>query len=533
MKSYKFALVFYFTLVSLTVFAQRKKAEMHDVDYLDQPHRIEFDYKYENGEYYIVPADGMGLVVLRETSKRENGQIWEFNYMDTLLEKKWTKKYALPTNFAYTGYDYSNGFVNLLYTESNKRDVREFTLLRLELTSGDTTQFKLETVFPIVLSEFEVLDEVAILGGYANYRPVIALYDFKERKMKVLPGFYNNRSELLDVELDDEKLRFNALLTETTPGKRQTVSIKTFSEEGEVLQNRILEPDEDKSLLYGQSTRLNYGTQYITGTYAARKSNYSRGVYMAKIDKGKQEYLKYYSFSELSNFFSYLPSKRQERVEERVKRKQIEGKKVKLSYRLLVHDIVKLEDNYIMIGEAYYPKQSSVSYGGLPGGRYGSNGRFYDNGRYSNNRGFNSGGYYNNSYNSMIDGYKYTHAVVIAFDEDGDVIWDNSFEISDVLSPELKQFVHVAGKKDEVLLLYTFEGEIMSKLVIGDDISEGKTISAIKLKNEDDELIRDREDEGGLAKWNQNSFYAYGIQRIKQADGKRREVFYVNKIVYK
>ncbi|MDA0194164.1 MAG: hypothetical protein O2887_15315 [Bacteroidetes bacterium] len=509
MRICKLCAVLVFVMISFELLGQ-KRVENQEVDYLLQPNRIEFEYKFEDGDYHIVPADEMGLVVLKETSERSSGgYYWEYHYVDTLLQEKWVKKYVLSSIFEYRGFDYSAGYVNLLYAESRKRDVREFTLLRLNLANGDTTQFKLETIFPLSLTEFEVLGDIVIIGGYANYRPVIFLYDLEERRMKVLPGFYNNKSELLDIELDDERLRFNTLMAEFTPGNRQTISIRTFNQLGEMLQNRVLEPEDEKSLLYGQSTRLNRGAQYITGTYAARKSNYSRGVYIAKINRGQQEYLKYYAFPDLENFFSFLPSKRQERVENRLKRRRVSGKKIRLSYRLLVHDIVKLNDNYVMIGEAYYLKQASP-YSSLSIGQFS-----------------------NQAYDQYIVGYKYTHAVIIAFDENGEVTWDNSFEISDVLSTELKQFVHVAGKKDEVILLYMFEGEIRSKLIIGDDISEGKTISAIKLMTDDDELIKDREEEGGLAKWNGNSFYAYGIQRIKQKnDSRRRHVFYINKIVY-
>jgi len=517
MKLFKFGSVLLFVLCSFSLLGQKNK-EVQEVDYLAQPNRIEFEEKFEDGDYHIVPADEMGLVILKETSERSSGGFyWEYHYVDTLLQEKWVKKYVLHSSVRYRGFDYSAGYVNLLYAESNKRDVRKFTLLRLNLANGDSTQFTLETIFPLSLTEFEVLGDVAIIGGYANYRPVIFLYDFKRRRMKVLPGFYNNKSELLDIEIDDERLRFNVLMAEFTPVNRQTISIKTFNKLGEMIQNRLLEPEDKKSLIYGQSTRLNYGVQYISGTYAARKSDYSRGVYIAKIDRGQQEYLKYYAFPDLENFFSYLPSRRQERVENRIKRRRVSGKKVRLSYRLLVHDIVKLHDNYIMIGEAYYHKHLSTNYA-MPVGRYF--GRHHKN--------------HSAPYDQLIVGYKYTHAVVIAFDENGNVTWDNSFEITDVLSLELKQFVHVAGKEDEVILLYMFEGEIRSKLIVGDDISEGKTMSAIKLKYDDDEVISDRKEEGGLAKWIGNSFYAYGIQRIKrQNNNQRREVFYINKIVYK
>lgn len=504
------ALVILISLNFLASQAQRKKIEKREASYLEQPNRIEFDINPSDQDFIIVPAEDRGLVIFKETAERgDKGFLWEFNHVDTLLEKRWSKNLLLPYGSFYMGHDYSLGNVYILLGTVSGRSFSDFSLLGLNLQSGDTIMRTVDIGFPVNLNEFEVVGDMAIFGGYANYRPVVLLYNFKTRKKTVLPGFYNNKSQLLDIKTNDEYNNFSVLMTDKFRAKNQTITIKTFDGDGKLIQKNILDPGEDKNLIYGQTASLVDGTQYLSGTYAIRKSSYSKGVYVAKFKDNEQRYLNYYLYSELENFFSYMSAKRQTRVKERIKRRKIKGKKVRLNYRLLVHDVVQMGENNILIGEAYYPKYVLSTYYPL-------------NLQYGNDR-----------YGSGIEGYKYTHAVLIAFDKDGKVIWDNSFEINDILSLDLKQYVHVAGDDDRIVLLYMYEGEIRSKLIEGNEVIEGKTYNPIKLQFQDDIVESEQEDVSGLEEWYENSFFAYGVQRIlKEGDRRRREIFYVNKIVY-
>ena len=56
-----------------------------------------------------------------------------------------------------------------------------------------------------------------------------------------------------------------------------------------------------------------------------------------------------------------MRARRQERIENKIERKKINGKKIKFNYRLLVHDIIDHGDQYIMLGEAFYPKYKTSS----------------------------------------------------------------------------------------------------------------------------------------------------------------------------
>ncbi|MGI9541639.1 MAG: hypothetical protein ACR2MX_00185, partial [Cyclobacteriaceae bacterium] len=227
----------------------------------------------------------------------------------------------------------------------------------------------------------------------------------------------------------------------------------------------------------------------------------------------------YFNFADLQNFFSYMRAKREARIKKKIERRKIEGKKLRFNYRFLVHNLIEDDDGkYLMIGEAFYPKYNSNNYGSYFGGGF-----VRGAGRYQRNLAF--------------EGFKYTHAVVIAFDRSGKLLYDNSFEINDVLSYDLEQFVNVSVEDDRLVLLYIYENVIRSKLVQADEVLEGKSFNEIALNFEEDVAKNPDSEFGGLELWYDNKFFAYGVQKIKNLTGQsvklNREVFFVNKIQYR
>ena len=135
----------------------------------------------------------------------------------------------------------------------------------------------------------------------------------------------------------------------------------------------------------------------------------------------------------------------------------------------------------------------------------------------------------------MFDGYKYTHAVIIAFDNNGKLLWDNSFEINDLKSFQLEEHVHLAFLDNEIIMLYLYNQELKIKVIKGSEIVEGKFTESLMLMYESDEMKGNDEELEGLEQWYGNNFYAFGVNKVKNLldhDIKlNRKVFFINKIV--
>lgn len=521
MKKIVYILLISFVGIQYSAQSQKKKKESEEdtvkqESFIVQPKRIEFEIGNKDEDFVIVSAKELGLLVVKQTRNRtETGFIWELYLVDSLLNVVWEKALSVNYGAVFLGYDYSDEGFFLLYGKSEYK-LDDMTVYQIDLRGDEIYSHAVQLAVSLELSHFEVVSNTLIFGGFSNLRPVITTIDLDDPKPKVMPGIYNNNSSIIDVRTDKTTNNFTVVMSEKTPLKQTTISIKTFTEKGELVHTETIDAEYEKSLLDGVSTSFDNGTQYIAGTFSKRKSEYSRGLYLAKLNLGEQEFIKYHDYADLENFFSYMRAKREKRIKEKIERKKVKGQKAKFNYRLLIHDIIERENEYILIGEAYYPKYSNYGSGSI----YGASG-------YGANNGFS---------NPNFIGYKYTHAVVVGFSKQGNLLWDNSFEINDLLSYSLKDNVQISVEENRIILLYVYENVIRSKIIQNDEILEGKSFDPVELHFKSDE-VRDNEKEmEGLEKWFDGNFYTFGIQHIKNLKDKdvklNRRVFYINKVQY-
>jgi len=482
-----------------------------------QPDRFEIELTPYEDEYNVLSAEEEGVLVYREMSEFQSGsQKWKFTMLDTTLTEQWEKEYFLDRDHIYKGYDYDENNFYFLF-RITERGSHDLMLIQMNASTGDTLNYRIKNLVPLRLEAFEMANGAAIIGGYFNEDPVVMYYGLESKKTKVLPGIYGNKTELVQVKIEKDIIK--VLVTERTFDKRNTLAIKTYDLQGNYLDNYVFKPEEDTGLIFGRVAEINNEGSLICGTYGARKSDYSRGLFIAQHKKDEGQVMQYFNFADLDNFFAYMKAKRQERVANKITRKKVKGKKVKFNYRLLVHEIIESEDSYIMLGEAFYIKyNNSQSFS-----RYNVGTNYYGNGP---------------NYNTMtFAGYRYTHAVVIGFDKKGNKLWDNSFQIEDVLTYSLDQYVHADVIDDKVILLYLYNNEIRTKIISGSDVLEGKLYDEVKMSFADDYVNKNNYSNiGGLEKWYGHNFFAYGVQKIKNLRDSgvklNRKVFYINKISY-
>lgn len=509
----KTVIVIFLILGACTTGQSQRKKDQDTSAHIYQPNRIEFQMDEYSLDYQVVNGEDDGLLVVQPSSDRMgDGYQWVFHYVDTLLNRVWNRTYVVPFEAYLVGSEYHDGKFYLLFNTSRYRS-EELMILEFGIDQSVFNRYDISTVFPIQLTFFEVLEEYVIFAGYTNYRPVLLTYHLHDKMPRVVPGFYDNNSDILDIIIDDEARMFTVIQLERMKNRRNTVRAKTFTASGDIVQSNVVDPGDKKNLVDGASTMFYGGFQYVAGTYSKKPSQYSRGLYLAKFVNGRQQFVKYHEYADLNNFFGYMRERREQRVKDRIKRKKDKGKKPQFSYRLLVHDIIQRGDEYLMIAEAYYPRYSNTSSYMGPG---------------------NSGSY--GRYTPSFMGYKYTHAVVVSFDRNGNIIWDNSFEINDVETFGLREFVAVNAYEDEIVLMYLQENSIRSKVIMDNEIIEGKTFNPVKLSFEWDEVKNKDPELEGLNVWYDKTMFAYGEQRIHNEMGTAgklsRRVFYINKIQY-
>lgn len=480
---------------------------------MEQPDRYEIKLANQEPGFRVASASSDGLVLHRFVRSNQDNFL-ELIRLDTTFHEMWQGSINIDRSMIFVGGLARDSYVYFLF---HSISTKAFELIRMDHDDGQYRTYSVNGFIRFSATEFRVTKQALLIGGYFNRVPLVLYYDLTAHQSRILPGLLNEDGELTQVKVFEDD-SFQVLISGRNYKKQKTIWIKNYRPDGTLIDNYTLEPEENVGFIFGRSTRSVNDMQILSGVYGHRNSEYSRGLFITSIDPTGLQQTKYYNFGDLENFFNYMKAKRSNRIKERIERRKIRGKKVKFNYRFLIHEVIEHDDQFIVLGEAFYPQYSTVSN--------------------SSYRGF----FYPRSFtgnplirgDQVFDGYRYTHAIIIGFDKDGNLLWDNSFEINDVKTYFLEQFVRFSVRDEKITLLYLFDNQIRTKIIRDNQVLEGQTIDPIRTLYEDDKLVREKRNNSHLNYWYGNNFYAYGIHEIENESGDqaapKRRVFFVNKI---
>lgn len=461
----------------------------------------------------VISLDTLGLITYRRFADRDEDKV-ELILVDTTMKAKWRGYIPLARGFTLIASKASGSTVYFLYKFGNAV-VSDLIILSVRVLDGNYTIMPIQNFIPFNFFEFEVTSKAIIIGGYFNYRPLVMYVDLATQKAKILPGLFNEAGELTQIKAAGDG-SFDVVLMAKNADRVKCLWIRNYDAEGGLLKTTIVAPDRKKNFIFGRSVKTADSSTVVVGVYG-RFTDYSRGIFLSEIDAAGGYQTKYYNFGDLKNFFSYMRAKREQRVKNRIERRKVKGKKIKFNYRILVQELVPYNNQVIMLGEAFYPHYTyrSRNFGNSPLATYYS---------YTSSRG-----------DLVFDGFQYTHAVVIGFDEHGNLKWDNSFEIGDIKSMQLNQTVRIGVADDKIVLLYPFENTVRSKIISNNKVIEGKASNDMKTNIATD-VVKNKETEmSKLDYWYHHHFFAFGVQTIRSTVDRTasRKVFFINKLSYR
>lgn len=499
--------------------------------------RIEIPTNSEENKFQVISLGDEGLLVLSKTSKKT----FSITKFDTELQVGWTVNGDLEENQSFVDYYRDGRDVYFLFSKFNS-DL--YQIIKVSTGIGLMQKFFFENISRFEVSEFKVHNEFAYLAGMVKEEPVLMSVNLHKLQPRILAGGLKGTASITSLDFDDEN---NLLVVSYSvkKGRSSYMVVKRINQNGKIVEQLTVEPEDDYGLLTGKLFSLKDGTQLMIGNfgYKGYQSNgvpMSQGLYISKVDEENSEYLKLHSFTEFRNFFKFMSQKQQDRIEKQITKKRDRGGDLRLNYRVLVHDIIQKDNQYILVAEVFYPefRNNNNFYGsGMYGSPfwspygfsnmnyyryYGMNSWAWNPWLWAGGRGFNN--------NQQFDGFKYTHAVVAAFDEKGNLVWDNSFSFDNVKSQELKEKVKIKLENDDITLVYSNRGKLSSKIVRGNEVIEGNKVIELGTVYEGDK-IRDTVTDD-LEYWHQNYYLAWGYQKIANKNGGSRKVFYLNKIAF-
>jgi hypothetical protein len=537
------------------------------------PLRVEIEAKRYAEDFHIVPVGKSGLLLFYESAERskDGSRDWIFTKYDTEFKEVWTREQPVKSGLDFIDF-VVKGEKDVYLLLGNKYGATvqgvgkgNYQVVNVDLGSGNIRTVNGRIPTSSIIDHFDVVNGFAYLSGIEvpsrgtqaastclwilpvpcisyvllspvifKAHPVIYQVDLSTGTSSVVSKRMKGMGFIVGTGSSDADHTESVIIRNEPTRKTHQVLCHTYTAGGGLIGSVEIKGAPDKVINRANHLKLNPKEGVMIGTYsnAAIKKGFFRnlgpnrimngynavssGLFFSKISESQTEFTRYYDFSEFQSFYKYVQAKYGPYVAEKKRKKPRFS-----SYLLLIHDIIQKDGQYVMIAEAYYPEyETRYEHVYVPASG-------------------NTPGHYEWQPREVFVGFRYTHAIVAGFDKDGNKIWDNTFEIENILTYDLKERVKVLFEGGNTILAYSQNGSIMTKVIQGNEVVQGKFSTPIETNYQGDQVMFSYASD--MSYWYDNFFVTYGYQRIKNADDpskkggvqeKKRTVFYFNKIAF-
>lgn len=505
MKKSSILLLFLVLLFATRIYSQTATTEK----------RVEFEKDDGFGNVGTFNFGKDGLLIISSIRIEENEfKEFHFSKFNTELEKvgESTIEMDKKENILYSIVQENRLYI--LCVSNKIRDKRTFSLIdfdydteKYNIVKGAIDQNYYSQSSAIVINDWCVCN-VRIHG----LEHIMAI-NSKTAEVKFIPvlfdGIKQNRIVFSGLQLSENG---EGIFSYFWAKKKNKCTYSMFLDKDLNERKIILSNGENEILNSVTTSKISENENIIMGTYGLKIPGKSTGIYFALTENETVKNITFHNFTKFNNFFNFLSDKSQNRIEKKIDRIESKGKDVVLLYNMSSHNVIKVDEDFLYVGEAYYPTY------------HYENTTTYVNGKSSTTS------------TRVFDGYKYTHAVCAKFNKSGELLWDQCFELNVAETPlYVKQYVRVGlVNQNKINLVYSDGTKIYNKIIDYD----GKTIS------EEASSLIESNHEGDVTKyiysqtlfWYDNYYVNFGSQKIKNVtdeDVKRKRIIYfVNKIKF-
>jgi hypothetical protein len=488
-----------------------------------QPIRLEIETRQDSEPFTLIPFGANGLLLMYQSvisTDDKDHTVWIFKLYDGNLRQIWIQELPVLKDLTYEKFQmYRNRLYLVFYNGDKTFEGNNLEIIMVPGREGLITAKTGKLPDKCVLAHVAVWNEFAFIGIISDDdQSSIIRFNLEDGTQETIRVAEEPFTFLLDMKVDTTASILHTFFKAYDKDAQEYLVYKQFDEEGDTLLTIPIPNDANKYLVNSGEILINANPGIlIIGTYKDNPkgkvgSTYSgldiesSGLFAARISGGSHDFTKYYNFSEFTSFYKNLSVNDLSRIRKRDKK----GDEITIDYNLLVHNIIRLDDGYVFVAEAYYPEYHTVTR------------MMYD--------------WYGRpmpSYYNVFDGYRYTSAFIARFDKEGNMLWDNGMELWDILSDKLENRVNVIFDGNETIMAFNHEGEITYKVITGGEDQQGLDYVPVESKNPRDKMTS--ESGSNMMYWYKNYFVAYGYQRIRNpivSDADKRNVFYVNKIIF-
>lgn len=501
--------LFLFCVVFLILFSGFSQISYED--------RVEFELRdgYSNEVINLFGENGFIISSKKDYTDAKDLEEWKFEKFSNNFESNQSVKILLDEDLEPRANFTNSDRLHTIYTDRKFN----FAVLSVDAATMEVTKVFGKLPKKFYVFEMVVLGDYLIIKGILKRAPTLCAVNWKTGTTQLLPIILPNnnpkKNSINAMQVMESASEVFIYVNREVENDKVESYVLRYNANCELESTLNLTPKNNKSLKDITVSKISDDQYIFTGTYSTDESETSEGIFFCQTDNAGVDFIKFHSYVTLEKFLTYLPKKKQEKIEKKKNKQEAKGEEFTLNYRLATHDIIPDNDGYLFIGEAFYPTYRTESHMVTT----------YINGHASTTM----------QTTVVFDGYQYTHAMLCKFDSEGNILWDQIFEMFGTYKPYyVKKFISVdPTDQNAVKLVFTSNNKITTKSFDHD--------GAILFERQTDEIKTNFDGDKSkysfseIEYWYDNYFIAYGSQKIKNEDTndrnkKTRHVYFINKI---
>lgn len=493
--------------------------------------RIEVPSDIDADQFHVEPIGSNGMLIFYESREvnKEQKRKWYFGLFDKNLKQVWLKFVPLYDKMEYISCKILNGSIYFLFKNVNteRLEFGYYEIVTYNFKNQSFSQISGSIPLNSQVAGFEIINNTACIAlNLKKHKTDIVFVNITTGD--VVPVHINEGVEgyIEALFADDISNAFFVAVKQNRDRRYISDFLYSYTAEGKNLSE--LKIDNPESIKYfrdyvfvpqNKHEILIFGTyDILTGRTLSfkditdEKEAKNAGVFFMKIKNGKQESLIFYDFMTFGNVLNNIQLSDMSSI------KRIDSVRsnsnvhaMTTSFYLTQPTVFKTEsDVYIFSAEAYRPHyrtETRMDYD------------FY-------------GRPYPYTYN-VFNGYEFHNVIAAGISPDGNLLWNNGFEISDVLTYSTKQNSVVFEDDNFITMAYVNNGSVISQTIEG-PVDIDKSRMKIGTNFPQDKVSQDENNR--IVSWYDNYFLIYGYQKLKNrtlGEQSTRVVFYANKITYR
>ncbi|MDL5049276.1 hypothetical protein QQ054_24995 [Oscillatoria amoena NRMC-F 0135] len=410
---------------------------------LSQPHRFEKEIKFSEEDYSVISMEENGLALVRETKRYKAGnRTWEFVMLDSTLAQQQSLEIEIDQRKSLIGHEFDSAFFYLLFrSEESVKTILD--LVEINLRTAEIKRTEIKPELSVTLTHFSKVGPNFVFGGYVTGEPTVLLLGSDQQSMKILPGFFQKETELVELR-GNKNNTFSVILIDRSQRDNRKLVFRIFDATGKELLEDVIAIEGKKSLQTAVVSSLIRDDLMLLGTWGSMNSKQSAGFYAVPVDPFSDQQITYTAFAEMSNYLSYLKEAKRKRITQNTKVALQAGKIPDFINYIRPLKIMEYPKGFLLLAEVFVPASSAGQFNDnypyyptypTPYSYYGP---YYGNYSPYYNRMYSPYNY-GNPFMRQSDDIKITRSVLVSFTPNGAVEWDQIMELNNIRMSSLEQ----------------------------------------------------------------------------------------------